>query len=312
MPQVSVVIPCFAQAHFLSDAIESVLAQTHRDYEIIVIDDGSPDNVREVVDRFPTVRFFAQENRGLSRARNRGLAECSGDFVVCLDADDRLLPNALAAGVRAFRERPDCGFVWGRRRRIDAEGNPLPSTPLIVEGPARYDLLLRQNIVGPPVTVMFRRAVLDELGGFAADQHHSEDYEMYLRVARRYPTWSHQELIAEYRVHGANMSGNHRGMLAGNLLALDRQLAFVRSDPALLRALWEGRRLAWEREDCGPRLDQLGRDVRGGRWFAALGGGLALLYKYPRKFLPILLRRTIRFFLPGRAKPPVSRPAVLE
>jgi glycosyltransferase involved in cell wall biosynthesis len=312
MPQVSVVIPCFAQAHFLSDAIESVLAQTHPDYEIIVIDDGSPDNVREVVERFPGVRLIAQENRGLSEARNRGLAECTGTYVVCLDADDRLLPNALAAGVRAFAGRPECGFVWGRRRRIDASGNPLPSSPLTVEGPARYDLLLRQNIVGPPVTVMWRRAVLAELGGFSPEQHHSEDYEMYLRVARSFPTWSHQELIAEYRVHDANMSRNHRGMLAGNLLALDRQKPFVESDPALSRALREGRRIAWEREDCGPRLDELSRNVRSGRWLAAVRGGSALLYKYPRKFLPILARRIIRFFLPSRAKPPVSRPAVLE
>jgi glycosyltransferase involved in cell wall biosynthesis len=312
MPQVSVVIPCFAQAHFLSDAIESVLGQTYPDYEIIVIDDGSPDDVRAVVERFPMVRFIAQENRGLSGARNRGLAECTGTYVVCLDADDRLLPNALAAGVGAFAERPECGFVWGRRRRIDVSGNPIPSSPLIVEGPARYDLLLRQNIVGPPVTVMFRRAVLDELGGFAAEQHHSEDYEMYLRVARRFPTWCHQELIAEYRVHDANMSRNHRGMLAGNLLALDRQKPFVGSDPALSRALREGRRIAWEREDCGPRLDELGRNVRSGRWLLALRGGTALLFKYPRKFLPILARRVIRFFLPSRAKPPVNQPAVLE
>jgi glycosyltransferase involved in cell wall biosynthesis len=312
MPQVSVVIPCFAQAHFLSDAIESVLGQTFTDYEIIVIDDGSPDNVRAVVERFPMVRLIAQENRGLSQARNRGLAECTGTYVVCLDADDRLLPNALAAGVRAFAERPECGFVWGRRRRIDVSGNPVPSSPLIVEGPARYDLLLRQNIVGPPVTVMFRRAVLAELGGFAAEQHHSEDYEMYMRVARTFPTWCHQELIAEYRVHDANMSRNHRGMLAGNLLALDRQVPFVGSDPVLSRALREGRRIAWEREDCGPRLDELSRNVRSGRWLLAARGGLALLFKYPRKFLSILARQIIRFFLPSRAKSPASQPAVLE
>jgi glycosyltransferase involved in cell wall biosynthesis len=312
MPQVSVVIPCFAQAHFLGDAIESVRAQTLIDYEVIVIDDGSPDNVREVVERFPGVRLIAQDNRGLSQARNRGLAECTGTYVVFLDADDRLLPNALAAGVRAFAARPECGFVWGRRRRIDASGHPIPSSPLVIEGPARYDLLLRQNIVGPPVTVMFRRAVLADLGGFSAEQHHSEDYEMYLRVARSFPTWCHQELIAEYRTHDANMSRNHRGMLAGALLALDRQTPFVGSDPALLRAQREGRRRAWEQEDCGPRLDELSRNVRSGRWLAGVRGGLALLFKYPGRFLPILARQISRFFLRSRAKPPVSGPAALE
>ena len=123
MPQVSVVIPCFAQAHFLSDAIESVLAQTHTDYEIIVIDDGSPDNVREVVERFPGVRLIAQENRGLSQARNRGLAECTGTYVVCLDADGvlgrstfRALTTPLDARVQG-RPRAAGGRGLVRRRR---------------------------------------------------------------------------------------------------------------------------------------------------------------------------------------------------
>jgi glycosyltransferase involved in cell wall biosynthesis len=300
MPLVSVVIPCYAQAQFLGEAIQSVLAQAHPAYEIIVIDDGSPDNVREVVERYPGVRCFAQENRGLSQARNRGLAECSGDFVVCLDADDRLLPNALEAGVQALAARPECAFVWGYRRLIDARGNPLPTEIKTFEGKARYDLLLRENIVGPPVVVMFRRCVLAELGGFSAEQHHSEDYELYLRVAQRYDTWCHQELIAEYRLHDANMSLNHGGMLAGNLLALERQKSFVGADVVLRRALREGRRLAWEREDGGPQLDELSQHTRARRWVKASLSATALIYKYPRMFLPILFRWVKRSVLPSR------------
>lgn len=312
MPLVSVVIPCYAQAHFLGEAIESVLAQTHPAHEIIVIDDGSPDNVREVVQRYPGVRCYVQENRGLSQARNRGLAECSGAFVVCLDADDRLLPNALEAGVQALAARPECAFVWGYRRLIDARGDPLPTEIKIFEGKARYDLLLRENIVGPPVVVMFRRSVLVELGGFSAVQHHSEDYELYLRVAQNYDTWCHQELIAEYRLHDANMSLNHRGMLAGNLLALERQESFVGSDVVLRRALREGRRLVWEREDGGPRLDELSEHTRARRWVKASLSTTALLYKYPRMFLPILFRRIKRSVLPSRPETRLSRPAAPE
>ena len=312
MPHVSVVIPCFAQAHFLADAIESVLRQTHPAHEILVVDDGSPDNVRDVVAAYPGVRCLVQENQGLSRARNRGLAECTGTFVVCLDADDRLLPNALEAGVRAFAERPECGFVWGHRRLINSRGEPIPAEIMTIQGEARYDLLLRQNIVGPPVVVMFRRAVLAELGGYAPEQHHSEDYEMYLRIAQRHATWCHQELIAEYRIHDANMSLNHRGMLAGNLLALERQRTFIGSNPELRRALREGRRLVWEREDCGPRLERLSNEVRSGRWLKAVTSGAVLLYKYPGIFLPILVRRVLKLFRLSRVTTPKRGPAIPE
>jgi hypothetical protein len=302
MPLVSVVIPCYAQAHFLSEAIESVLAQTHSAHEIIVVDDGSPDNVREVVARYPAVRCVSQENRGLSQARNRGLADSTGEFIVFLDADDRLLPNALAAGARALSSRPDCGFVCGHRRLIDALGRPLPTEIKTFQGKARYELLLRENIVGPPVVVMFRRSVLVELGGYSAEQRFSEDYELYLRMAQRYDSWCHEELIAEYRLHGANMSRDHRGMLAGTLLALARQETFVGSDSTLRRALREGRRLTWEREDGGLRLDTLSGHVRAGRWLKAAWLGGTLLFKYPRLFTPILIRRIRRAVLPSRAR----------
>jgi len=302
MPFVSVVIPCYAQAHFLGEAIESALAQAHRAHEIIVIDDGSPDNVREVVARYPGVRCVSQENRGLSQARNRGLAECSGNFLVFLDADDRLLPNALQAGANALSARPECAFVWGYRRLIDAQGNPLPSDIKNYRGRATYESLLRENIIGPPVVVMFRRSALLELGGFSAEQRYSEDYELHLRMARRYDSWCHEQLIAEYRLHGANMSLNHRGMLAGNLFALAGQERFVGSDAVLRRALRAGRRLAWEREDGGPRMDELSQHARAGRWARAAFLAAGLLYKYPRMFAPILYRRIRRAMLPSRTR----------
>jgi len=301
-PLVSVVIPCYAQAHFLADAIESLLAQTYQPHEIIVVDDGSPDDVPAVTRAYPAVRLVRQENRGLSQARNRGLAECRGDYVVFLDSDDRLLPEALRTGAEALSERPGCAFVWGFHRFIDAAGDPLPQvTDTSHEGAARYDLLLRENIIGPPVVVMFRRAVLQAVGGYDRDQHFSEDYELYLRIARTHETWCHRQHIAEYRVHSANMSLNNVGMLAGNLRALDQQERWIGSDPALRRALREGRRNAWVDQDGSRRLVELGGHVRTRRWFRAVHSGIVLLYKYPKLFLPVLFRRVKRALLPARA-----------
>lgn len=292
MPQVSVVIPCFAQAHFLSDAIESVLTQTCTDHEIIVIDDGSPDDVREVVGRHPGVRCLSQSNEGLSAARNRGMRESTGDFIVFLDADDRLLPHALAAGLAAFASRPNCAFVWGYRRLIDLAGQPLGDYPdsLHAFGRARYIDLLRENIIGPPVVVMFRRAAVEQAGGFLTEQHCCEDYELYLRLVRRHETWGHQQVIAEYRIHDANMSRNHPAMLAGNLMALDRQAPFTESVPELRRAVRIGRRVAHERQEGGPRLLAVRQSFRSGYWSQALRSGAMLLLEYPRVVVPAVLR----------------------
>src|SRR4029450_1113854 len=98
-PKVSVVIPCYRQAHFLTEAIASALRQSYSNLEIIVVDDGSPDNTEEVVRRFPGVRYIRQRNQGLAAARNAGVRASTGDFVIFLDADDRLVPGAVTSGM---------------------------------------------------------------------------------------------------------------------------------------------------------------------------------------------------------------------
>jgi glycosyltransferase involved in cell wall biosynthesis len=310
-PSVSVVIPCYAQAHFLADAIESVLRQTHPPLEIIVIDDGSPDNVREVAGRYPEVRCISQPNQGLSAARNRGLREGSGDFIVFLDADDRLLPHALATGLSAFASRPACALVWGFHLGIDVAGKPVDDFRNCphATGRARYVDLLRENVIGPPVVVMFRRALIDQLGGFLVEQHRSEDYEMYLRCVRSHEGWGHGQVVAEYRLHTANMSLDHTGMLAGTLMALDRQEPFVANDPGLRRVLRAGRRLARERENGGSLQLALSRSFRSGQWGKAIRGAAVLTFKYPRTFLPVLFRWMGRAFTGRTGRPPERRVA---
>ena len=294
---VSVVIPCYGQAHFLAQAVESVLTQTYAPYEIIVIDDGSPDKVSEVSGRYPAARLYrTPDNRGVSEARNLGLEKCQGEYLVFLDSDDRLLPNALASGVTALSTHPRCALVWGRRRLIDAEGNPLAAEPLVHVGGAGYGQLLRENLVGPPVGVMFRRKALEETGGFATRLSGIEDYELYLRLARAHEMHGHGELIAEYRIHHANMSLNHEQMLQTGLFVLEQQRTLVRGNHELSQALTAGRRKLSEQYDGEPRLAELQTQVRAGRWGRAITGAVALSFKYPRMFFPILLNRIARMF----------------
>src|SRR4051794_37688274 len=109
-PLVSVIIPCYNQAHYLGEAIESVINQTYPHFEIIVVDDGSTDNTSEVAGGFKEVRCIRQQNQGLSAARNTGLRESSGAFLVFLDSDDRLLPEAIETGLKYLLDRPECAF----------------------------------------------------------------------------------------------------------------------------------------------------------------------------------------------------------
>ena len=123
LPLVSVIITSYNQARFLSDAIESVLTQTYSQFEIVVVDDGSTDNASEVVARYPAVRYIRQDNQGLSAARNTGLHESNGAYLVFLDADDRLLPVALETGVDCLQAHPECGFVSGHYSLIASDGS---------------------------------------------------------------------------------------------------------------------------------------------------------------------------------------------
>lgn len=218
-PLVSVIIPCYNQAHFVADAIESVRGQTYPDVEVILVNDGSTDDVESVVAGFPFVRCIRQENRGLAAARNAGLAGCRGGLLVFLDADDRLLPEAVETGVRLLTADPSLGFVAGHSRFITSDGTPLPTEQPLRGAEDPYVSLLRRNSIRNPALVMFRRRVLAEAGGFDSRVDACADYEMYLRISRSHPVGFHTAVVAEYRKHGGNMSGNAALMI--------RQLLFV-------------------------------------------------------------------------------------
>src|SRR5215467_7346101 len=123
----SIIIPCYNQAHYLGDAIASARSQTYPFVEVIVVDDGSTDDTAAVVARHAPVRYLRQPNRGLPAARNAGWQASKGRYVIFLDADDRLLPNAVNVGVTVLAARPDAALAVGLERRIAADGSPLPT-----------------------------------------------------------------------------------------------------------------------------------------------------------------------------------------
>ena len=241
---VSIVIPCYNRAHFLHEAIESALAQTYSHREILVVDDGSPENIAEVVAAYPKVRYIRQENSGVSVARNTGLKQSRGEYLVFLDADDRLLPEALEIGVKYLLEYPDCAFAAGCCRLIVADGSLLddePNHPHVSS--EHYVELLRGNYrIWCPGSVIYRRSAFDIVDGFDPSLGPGADYDLYLRITRDSPIFCHNRFVADYRLHRSSMSADHLSMLREVLKALDSQWEFVKGRDSHIDALETGRR----------------------------------------------------------------------
>lgn len=220
MPKVSVVIPVYRQAHYLAAAIASLLAQTLQDFEIIVVDDGSPDDVPGALARAsadPRIKLVRQENKGLAGARNSGFAAATGDFLSFLDADDTYEPQKLEKQVHLLESSPDLGWVYCDIITTSATGEPLAEQFRIAQQPRELagDIFgsLLQGGFFPPHTVMVRRSVLEKEGGFDPVLGGHADYELWLRLAGAgHRAGFIPEPLVRYRTHGESMSKDGRHM----------------------------------------------------------------------------------------------------
>jgi glycosyltransferase involved in cell wall biosynthesis len=245
---VSIVIPCYNHAEFLKQAIESALAQSYSDFEIIVVDDGSTDHTSEVAKRYSMLRYVYQENAGRSAARNNGLRHSRGEFLVFLDADDRLLPNALQRGVSCMHEHPECALVSGHCRVIDSNGLILPSPrQLHVEREHYLQLLRGGSYIWCPAVAFFQRKVFDFVHGFDPALVAGEDYDLYLRVTKDFPVYSHSHVTAEYRQHRSNTSRDVTVMESAALAAHEAQWHFVKANSHYREAYDAGTRF-WQND----------------------------------------------------------------
>ena len=299
-PLVTVVIPCYNQAHFLGEAIESVLSQSYKNFEVIVVDDGSTDNTAEVAERYgERVRVVRQENQGLSGARNSGLGEAEGEYVVFLDADDRLLPGALATGLQHLDAHTECAFVSGYCKVMAADGSPLGVWRHHPADEDPYIALLRKCYIPAHSAVMYRRWVFASVGGFDTSLEACEDYEHYLRVARKFPIYHHGEPIVECRRHGANMTRKSALMLRETLKVLRSQREHLKNDERRKEACKHGVR--YEQAHWGnPLANEIRVDIRDREWKRALESTLVLLWYYPRGLALLSERRMERHKLARR------------
>jgi glycosyltransferase involved in cell wall biosynthesis len=245
-PLVSVVIPCFNQAHFLGEAIESVRDQIYSNVELVVVDDGSADNSFEVAGRYPDIRRLRQSNRGVAAARNLGFAESRGTLVIFLDADDRLLPSAIAIGIEALAKRPRVAFAAGMSRDIGEDGRIIRDRrqPLVTQD--HYLRLLEDCYIWSGSSVVYQRSAIDAVGGFNEGLSAGDDYELYLNIARRHPIFCHETVVTDYRRHGSNTTRDAALVLKSELEVLSGQRANLtdKRDRAARRTGM--RRVRWE------------------------------------------------------------------
>jgi amino acid adenylation domain-containing protein len=271
---VSVIIPAYNSARFLPEAIESVLRQTYSVFEIVVVDDGSTDETREICDRYPTVKYIYQTNQGIVGARNTGLHNSKGEYLIFFDSDDLLLPNAVEIGVNAFNVHPEVGFVFGNYilQSINPDGSY--STAEIYDNHqeiANYENILAGKLKLQCACVLFRRAAVEAVGGFDQNAKAAEDYNLFLRVAREFPIYFHGQQVFEYRYNGGNISGKPTYII-DTIRCHSLQWDYIQQTGNKdYEVAYESGKQAWIKL-FGDRLPyEIMKAVRSGQWVKAVG-----------------------------------------
>lgn len=215
VPRISVVVPAYNSAWSIGDTIRSVMAQTRRDFELLIVNDGSTDNLEEAIAPFaavePRLRIVPQRNGGLAAARNRGLAESRGEFVAFLDADDIWHPDFLKLLSAALESNGDAAFAYAHSFRID-KANRLVPVPHWRHTP-RHDFtgLLTLNSVGNGSAALFRSRAVRNRGGFDVSLRERgvegvEDWKLCLQLAFQHPPILVARYLVGYRLSENSMS----------------------------------------------------------------------------------------------------------
>lgn len=213
-PRVSVLIPCYNAGRYLAAALDSVLAQTYRDFEIIVVDDGSEDNSAAVAAGYPRVRYFHHEHSGISATRNLAVAKAEGELIAFLDADDLWVPEKLQKQVAYLDGHPDCKLIFA------LAGNFLDGDPQTMS--QRQEQLLNANMDNYLASCCIRRELFDTYGGFREDYPYGEDTHWVTRLWAAGVNMKHcipEELYLR-RIHDSNISLSHRKVEQKEIMAL--------------------------------------------------------------------------------------------
>jgi glycosyltransferase involved in cell wall biosynthesis len=228
MVKVSVVIPSYNCMAYLPATLESILKQTFTDFEVLIINDGSTDNILEWLKKITDsrIRVISQENQGLAGARNTGIANSNGEYIAFVDADDLWAPTKLEKQVHCLEKNQEVGLVHTWMLLIDEKGK---STGRVLhshaEGNAWKEVIVK-NVIACP-SVMIRRCCFEKVGFFEPSHNPVEDWDMWIRIASNYPLAVIKEPLAYYRQVPGSMSRNWQAMEEGFKLTIEKAFALV-------------------------------------------------------------------------------------
>jgi glycosyltransferase involved in cell wall biosynthesis len=212
-PTVSVNLCCYNGEKYLEEALQSVLLQTYKDWELVVVNDGSTDSTERIIKSHMAagkpIVYHYQENAGLGSARNKALQLSSGRYIALIDQDDMWLPEKLEKQVRAFEVDRSLGLVYSDTYFIDQDGKELGTAFKRSPPPAGdpfVGLLTHRNFM-PCLTVLVRREAAQDVRGFNEKLKYVEDYDLFLRIALKYKVSCIPEPLAKYRIHAGNFGG---------------------------------------------------------------------------------------------------------
>lgn len=223
LPIVSVVITTYNYAVYLPRAIDTVLMQTYPNVEVIVIDDGSTDDAASVIPKHASVKYFYQENRGLSAARNNGIIRSKGEYVLFLDADDWLEPAAIVNNLAVLIHHPTVAFISGSYYLFRVDTGLVEEVKVSIND-NHYLHLLKSNYIGMVAAVLFQRWALNDMR-FNENLEACEDYDLYLNIARKYKVMHHEKFIATYYFHNKGLSHNYQSMMDSIAAVMHKQAA---------------------------------------------------------------------------------------
>lgn len=260
---VAVVITAIHPVRFPDAAVASCLSQTVPPAEIIVVMNGPADEQALSSHRQGTVRLIHCASHHQAAARNAGVVEAHSEYVLFLDAEDRLLPQAVASSLSCLGSRPDAGFVYGGIRLVGESRQPIGADRYEPIGKEPYFDMLKGNIAATLASAVYDRKKLLEVGGFDESLPGVDDYDLHLRLSRRHPVVSHPTTITECSARPTEGSAPGEVSLEAVLKVLDRQQSQADSDPKVTAAVEAGRRTWKEIHDAEPVSGTSGRSDAG-------------------------------------------------
>lgn len=216
---VSIIMPAYNAGQYIKDAVDSALAQTYSNIEIVVVDDGSTDDTAAIMARYAAekrINFIQQKNQGVAAARNTALAVAKGEFVAFLDADDLFLPNKIEKQIGYLQAHPECGVCYCDifHFRANAPDKFLFLEQGMYSGDEVFERLLQRFFINP-LSVVARRSAIDVAHGFNPQYRTAEDFDLFLRMAYAGVRFEHMpEKLAKYRMQSASLSYDPRAQIA--------------------------------------------------------------------------------------------------